>query len=88
MADLGHDRHRFGLGAAADGEGTGDRPAFDSGGKDEGFAGSHLKIWQFLNRRLARRYQVWLLRDMFYKAAACWMFPSGISGESAGVLAL
>jgi hypothetical protein len=87
MADLGHDSHRLGLGAPADGEGAGDRPALDSGGKNRRFAGSHLKIWQFLNRRLARRYQVWLVRDMFYKAAAGWMFPCGTSRDSAGVLA-
>jgi hypothetical protein len=33
-----------------------------------GLAGSHFKIWQFLNRMLARRYQLWLVRDRFYKA--------------------
>ena len=33
MADFGHDGDRFGLGAPADGEGAGDRPAFDAGGK-------------------------------------------------------
>jgi hypothetical protein len=45
-----------------------DRPAFDSGGKDWVFAGSRFKIWQFLNRKLARRYQLWLVRDAFNKA--------------------
>jgi hypothetical protein len=33
-------------------------------------AGSHFKIWQFLNRALARRNQVWLVRGMLYKVAA------------------
>jgi hypothetical protein len=32
-------------------------------------AGSHFNIWQFLNPRLARRSQVWLVRGVFYKAA-------------------
>ena len=68
MGDFGHDGDRFGLGAAADREGTGDRPAFDSGGKLSGFAGSHFKILQFLNRELARRNQLWLVRDRLYKA--------------------
>jgi hypothetical protein len=40
-----------------------DRPAFDSGGKHWVFGGSRFKIWQFLNRKLARRNQVWLVRD-------------------------
>jgi hypothetical protein len=69
-ADFGHRRHRLGLGAAADGEAAGDRPALDSGGKRWRFAGSHFKIWQFLNRRLARRNQVWLVRGAFHKAMA------------------
>ena len=57
-----HHRHRLGLGAAADGEGTRDRPAFDSGGKFRAVAGSHFNIWQFLNRMLAQRDQVWLVK--------------------------
>jgi hypothetical protein len=48
----------------------------DPAGKLREFAGSHFKIWQFLNRGVARRYQVWLVRDVFYKAtAACWILP-------------
>jgi hypothetical protein len=48
-------------------------------------AGSHFKIWQFLNRRLARRNQLWLVRGVLYKAAAGELdisFSMG-SGESA-----
>jgi hypothetical protein len=89
MAYLRHHRDRLGLGAAADGEGAGDRPAFDSGNELWGFAGSHFKIWQFLNARLARRNQLWLLADMFYKAiAAHWnLSPPMSSGEAAQELA-
>jgi hypothetical protein len=65
MAYLGHDRHGFGLGAPADGKTACDRPAFDCSGKMSGkgreVAGSHFKIWQFLNRKLARRHQLWLV---------------------------
>jgi hypothetical protein len=46
------------------------------------------KSGDFLNRKLARRNQVWLVRNAFYKAvAACWNFSSMNSGESAKVLA-
>src|ERR1700681_3293418 len=69
-----HHGHGLRLGAPADGEGARDRPAFDSHAKYGGFAGSHFKIWQFLNRKLARRNQVWLVRGGFDKAAACWLF--------------
>jgi hypothetical protein len=74
-ADFRHHGHGLGLGPAADGEAACHRPAFDSNGKHWRFAGSHFKIWQFLNRTLARRNQVWLVRGVFYKAmAACWIF--------------
>jgi hypothetical protein len=76
-ADFRHHRHGLRLGAAADGETAGDRPALDSGGKRWRFAGSHFKIWQFLSRRLARRNQVWLVRGAFDKAMAAGLgiFP-------------
>jgi phospholipid/cholesterol/gamma-HCH transport system permease protein len=48
---------------------------FDSRDKHWDFAGSHFKIWQFLNGKLARRNQVWLVRSGFHKAAACWIYP-------------
>jgi hypothetical protein len=39
-------------------------------------AGSHFKIWQFLNGKLARRNQVWLVTGAFHKAMAKhWNFP-------------
>jgi len=62
LADFGHDRDGFGLGAPADREGAGNGPAFDAGGKLSELAGSHFKIWQFLNRMLARRNQLWLVK--------------------------
>ena len=43
-ADFGHHHHRFGLGAAADGEVAFDRPMFDSRVKRWRFAGSHFSI--------------------------------------------
>jgi hypothetical protein len=48
-------------------------------------AGSHFKIWQFLNRALARRNQVWLVRGTLDKAAAArWdLSPSIYSGKAA-----
>jgi len=85
-ADFHDHRYRLGLGAAADGEGAGNRPVFDSSDKAWGLAwrfdGSHFKIWQFLNRSLARRNQVWLVRQASCKAmAACWNFTSMINSE-------
>src|ERR1700681_2278037 len=69
-----HHGHGLRLGAAADDEAACDRPALDSGRKHCRLGGSHFKIWQFLNRKLARRNQVWLVRGGFDKAAACWLF--------------
>src|SRR3954451_12390675 len=76
LADLRQHRDRLGLGAAADAEGACDRPALDSGGKKQRrLTGSHFKIWQFLNRRVARRNQLWLVSTLSHKAmAAYWMF--------------
>ena len=68
MADLRHHGDGFRLGAPADREGTCDRPAFDADRKLPGHGGSRFKIWQFLNRMLARCNQLWLVRDRFYKA--------------------
>jgi hypothetical protein len=51
-------------------------------------AGSHFNIWQFLNRRLARRNQVWLVRGAFYKQSRRIGFGFSMnSGESALELA-
>ena len=88
-ADFRHHRDRLGLGAAADSEAACDRPLFDSGDKRCRFTGSHFKFWQFLNGRVAGRNQVWLVRGVFYKAAArrVGSFPSMNSGESAQELA-
>jgi hypothetical protein len=36
----------------------------------QNLAGSHFKIWQILNRTLARRNQVWLVRGVLGKATA------------------
>src|ERR1700676_3847525 len=72
--DFRHHGHGLRLGAAADDEAACDRPALDSGRKHCRLGGSHFKIWQFLNRKLARRNQVWLVRGGFDKAAACWLF--------------
>jgi hypothetical protein len=51
----------------------------------QNLAGSHFKIWQILNPRLARRNQVWLVRDMLGKATALVLDLSGSrnGGESA-----
>jgi hypothetical protein len=51
----------------------------------QNLAGSHFKIWQILNRMLARRNQVWLVRDMLGKATALVLDLSGSrdGGESA-----
>jgi hypothetical protein len=70
MVDLGHDGDGLRLGAATDGEAACDRPALDSHAKCWKLAGSHFNIWQFLNRELARRNQLWLVRGVFYKTAA------------------
>jgi hypothetical protein len=76
LTDFCHHRNRLGFGAPADREGACDRPALDASDKHWRFAGSHFKIWQFLNRKLARRNQVWLVRGVFYKAmAAGGIFP-------------
>jgi hypothetical protein len=88
-AYLRHDRHRLGFGAPADGEAAGNGPTFDSHGKRWRFAGSHFNIWQFLNGRLARRDQVWLVRqvwlagDVFYKDIPALLdFPLRPTGVS------
>jgi hypothetical protein len=39
----------------------------DARDKHGRFHGSHFNIWQFLNRKLARCNQVWLVRDGFDK---------------------
>ena len=62
MADLRHDGDGLRFGAAADRKAAGDRPALDSHAKCWKLAGSHFNIWQFLNRELARRHQLWLVR--------------------------
>jgi hypothetical protein len=58
LADFRYHRHSLGLGAAADGKSACDRPTLDAGGKLSGkrlgLAGSHFKIWQFLNLSLPR----------------------------------
>jgi hypothetical protein len=48
-------------------------------------AGSHFKIWQFLNRMLARRNQLWLVGDVFGKARRGLreLSSSMVSGEQA-----
>src|ERR1700731_1920582 len=61
MADFGHDGNGLRLGAAANCKTARDRPAFDSHVKCWKLIGSHFNIWQFLNRMLARRNQLWLL---------------------------
>jgi hypothetical protein len=51
----------------------------------QNLAGSHFKIWQILNRTLARRNQVWLVRGVLGKATALVLDLSISSngGESA-----
>jgi hypothetical protein len=72
MADLGHDGNGLRLGAAANCKTARDRPAFDSHVKCWKLIGSHFNIWQFLNRMLARRNQLWLVRGLFDKAMAAY----------------
>jgi hypothetical protein len=51
----------------------------------QNLAGSHFKIWQILNRTLARCNQVWLVRGVLGKATALVLDLSISSngGESA-----
>jgi hypothetical protein len=89
VADFRQDRYRLRLGAPADGKAAGDGPTFDSRGKRWRFAGSHFNIWRFLNTRLARRDQVWLVRSVFYRFIEALLdFPLRARGETAREWAL